>query len=55
VIKTPTLVLLLAAGVLRVLREYTTHVNPTESTNAGGTDSTSNDCGLLPANQPWGL
>jgi len=30
-IKTPTLVLLLSAGVLRVLREYTTQVNPDTS------------------------
>ena len=54
VIKTPTLVLLLAAGVLRVLREYSTHAEPTAFTHTGGTASESN-CDLLPANQPWGL
>jgi hypothetical protein len=54
VIKTPTLVLLLAAGVLRVLREYSTHAEPKAKTHAGDTASESN-CSLLPANQPWGL
>ena len=53
VIKTPTLVLLLAAGVLRVLREYNTHANP--GLKGANRTAVMPNCALLPTDLPWGM